>query len=86
MKYAVRLDSRARKTLDRLPGDVYGRIIRKLKAIEDDPRPPGVEKLTGMEDLYRVRVGDWRIVYAIRDRELLIIVIRIGHRREVYRR
>jgi mRNA interferase RelE/StbE len=45
----------------------------------------GVEKLAGPEDLYRVRVGDWRMVYAIRDRELVVIVIRIGHRREVYR-
>ena len=44
-----------------------------------------MEKLAGPEDLYRVRVGDWRIVYAIRDRELVVIVIRIGHRREVYR-
>lgn len=85
MKYTVRLDPRTRKALDRLPGDMRGRVVRKLQALEDDPRPPGVEKLTGPEDLYRVRVGDWRIVYAIRDRELVVIVIRIGHRREVYR-
>ncbi|MDI6774895.1 MAG: type II toxin-antitoxin system RelE/ParE family toxin [Verrucomicrobiota bacterium] len=85
MKHTVRMDSRARKTLDRLPGDMYGRVIRKLDALEENPRPFGVEKLAGPEDLYRVRVGDWRIVYAIRDRELVVIVIRIGHRREVYR-
>jgi mRNA interferase RelE/StbE len=85
MKYAVRMDSRTRKALDRLPDDMHGRVVRKLKALEDNPRPPGVEKLTGPEDLYRVRVGDWRVVYAIRDRELVVIVIRIGHRREVYR-
>ncbi len=78
MKYAVRLDSRTLKALDRLPSEIHGRVIRKLRALEADPRPPGVEKLTGMEDLYRVRVGNWRIVYAIRDRELVIIVIRIG--------
>lgn len=85
MSYTVRFDSRTRKTLDRLPDDLHGRILRKLEALQQDPRPFGVEKLAGPEDLYRVRVGDWRIVYAIRDRELVVIVIRIGHRREVYR-
>jgi len=85
MTYTVRLDPRTRKALDRLPGDIHGRVIRRLRTLEDEPRPPGVEKLSGMEDLYRVRVGDWRIVYAIRDRELVVIVIRVGHRREVYR-
>ena len=85
MKYTVRMEARVRKVLDRLPGDLYGRIIRKLDALEENPRPFGVDKLAGPEDLYRGRVGDWRIVYAIRDRELVVIVIRIGHRREVYR-
>ena len=85
MRYTVRMDSRTRKTLDRLPGDMHGRVVRKLEALEENPRPFGVEKLTGPEVLYRVRVGDWRIVYSIRDRELVVIVIRIGHRREVYR-
>lgn len=85
MKYTVRLDPRARKALDRLPDEVHGRVMRKLDALEENPRLMGVEKLAGPEDLYRVRVGDWRIVYAIRDRELVVIVVRIGHRREVYR-
>jgi len=85
MKYTVRMEPRVLKTLDRLPGDLVGRMMRKLDALEENPRPFGVEKLAGPEDLFRVRVGDWRIVYAIRDRELVVIVIRIGHRREVYR-
>ena len=85
MSDTVRFDFRTRKTLDRLPDDLHGRILRKLEVLQQDPRPSGVEKLAGPEDLYRVRVGDWRIVYAIRDRELIVIVIRIGHRREVYR-
>ena len=70
MSYTVRLDGRTAKVLDRLPGDVHARILRKLGSLEADPRPHGAEKLTGPDDLYRVRVGDWRIVYAIRDREL----------------
>ena len=85
MKYTLRMESRVRKTLDRLPGDLCGRLMRKLDALEENPRPFGVEKLAGPEDLYRVRVGDWRIVYTIRDRELVVIVIRIGNRRDVYR-
>ena len=85
MKYTVRMDAPVRKTLDRLPRNLYARVVRKLEALEENPRPFGVEKLAGSEDIYRVRVGDWRLVYAIRDRELVVIVIRIGHRREVYR-
>ena len=86
MRYTVRLNSRNRKTLDRLPNDLYGRVLRKLEALQENPRPTGVEKLAGRKDLYRVRVGDWRIVYAIHDRELVLVVIRTGHRRDVYRR
>lgn len=85
MTYSVRMDGRTRKVLDGLSGELRGRLVRKLLALEDNPRPSGVEKLSGMDDIYRVRVGDWRIVYAIRDRELVVIVIRVGHRREVYR-
>jgi mRNA interferase RelE/StbE len=85
MSYTVRFEGRTAKALDRLPGDVHTRIVRKLEALEEDPRPMGVEKLAGSGDLYRVRVGDWRIVYAIRDSELVVIVVRIGHRGDVYR-
>ena len=85
MKYTVRLNARVGKVLDRLPPDMRRRIVRRLEALEDNPRPDGVEKLAGVDDLYRVRVGTYRIVYAIRDRELVVIVVRIGHRRDVYR-
>jgi mRNA interferase RelE/StbE len=85
MRYTVRMEPSVRKVLDGLQDDMYRRIVRKLEILEENPRPMGVEKLTGPDELYRVRVGKWRIVYAIRDRELVVIVIRIGHRREVYR-
>ena len=84
MKFTVRLGPRTCKALYHLPGDVRSRVVRRLKALEADPRPQGSVKLAGAEDLYRVRVGDWRIVYAIRERELVVVVVRIGHRREVY--
>ena len=85
MSYAVTLLRDAQKALDKMDGELRSRTIRALRLLEDDPRHPGVVKMSGPEDLYRVRVGDWRIVYAIHDRELVVLVIRIGHRREVYR-
>jgi mRNA interferase RelE/StbE len=85
MKYTVRLNARVGKLLNRLPPDVRRRLVRKLAALEDNPRPRGVEKLAGVEELYRVRVGTYRIVYAIRDRELVVVIVRVGHRRDVYR-
>lgn len=85
MKYTVRLSAKTGKVLDSLSSEMRRRIIRKLEALEDNPRPHGVEKLAGVDDLYRIRVGTYRIVYAIRDQELVVIVVHIGHRRDVYR-
>ena len=61
------------------------RVARRIDGLADNPRPPGVEKLKGAEGLWRVRVGDYRVIYTVRDEVLLVLVIRIGHRREVYR-
>jgi len=85
MKHTVVITRSPQKALDRLEGDIYTRITRKLEELEDNPRPMGVEKLAGSEDLYRVRVGNWRIVYAIQDPELIVLVVKVAHRREVYR-
>jgi len=85
MKYTVRLNAQVGKVLNRLPPDMRRRLVRRLEALEDNPRPRGVEKLAGVEELYRVRVGTCRIVYAIRDRELVVVIVRVGHRRDVYR-
>ena len=85
MKYTVIISRTSQKVINRLDGDMYSRIIRKLETIEDNPRPVGIEKLAGQDNLYRVRVGDWRIVYAIQDRNLVILVVKVAHRKEVYR-
>lgn len=61
------------------------RIERKLTELIENPRPLRVKKLRGSDRTYRIRESDYRIIYEIRDRELLILVIRIGHRRDVYR-
>jgi len=83
--YTVRLTRPAQKVLDTLEERLLSRIVNALRALEADPRPPGVTKLAGAENQWRVRVGDWRIVYSILDRELVVLVLKLGHRREIYR-
>ena len=61
------------------------RIVARILALADEPRPPGCEKLAGEDDRYRVRVGRFRVVYSIADAELLVIVVRVAHRKDVYR-
>ena len=61
------------------------RIRDRIETLADNPRPPGTVKLTAEDNLYRVRVGDYRIVYRIEDKRLVVLIVRIGHRREVYR-
>ena len=84
MAYIVRLKPRAERDLDRLPIGVARRIWQKLLALEEEPRPPGAFKLEG-SDGFRIRVGDYRIVYLIDDRAQVVDVVRVAHRREVYR-
>jgi mRNA interferase RelE/StbE len=84
MKFQVILPKSVQKQLDRLANDVARRVLNRLRELEDNPRPTGVKKLKG-RTAWRVRVGDYRIIYEIHDRELQIIIITVGHRREVYR-
>lgn len=83
--YRVRFKPSADKALSKLPVAVQRRIVAVAEALADDPRPAGAVKLTGEDELYRIRVGDYRIVYQIQDRVLMVLVVRIGHRRDVYR-
>ena len=85
MAYAIKIKKSALKTIKRVEKSVKVKIWTAISELSDDPRPPGCVKMSGAEDLWRIRVGDWRIVYQIRDREMVILVVRVGHRREVYR-
>lgn len=69
--------------LERLPRDLAQQVVKALRDLEQEPRPHGVKKLTGHE-LYRIRVRDWRIVYQIRDTQLLVLVLKIASRGDVY--
>ena len=84
MRCQVIIPKSVRKKLDRFPAELTQRIVEALADLETRPRPPGCKKLKG-RDAYRVRVGDCRIIYEVHDRVLQVIVITVGHRREVYR-
>jgi mRNA interferase RelE/StbE len=84
MPYAVFLKRSAEKELEILPQEIQHRIIKRLLSLKEDPRPLGVKKLLGGER-YRLRVGDYRVLYTIEDYLHLVEVSAVGHRREVYR-
>ena len=85
MTYQVDLSKRAKRQLSKLDSDTQASIGAAIDDLAVDPRPAGVKKLKGEETVYRIRVRDHRILYEIQDDELLILVIKIGHRRDVYR-
>ncbi len=84
-EYEVRLHPEAVRAYRRLHGPLRERIRAAVDALANDPRPRGAVKLAGRDD-YRMRVSDYRIVYAVDDGDRVVIVARIAHRREVYRR
>ena len=86
MKYRVDLTPAAQKDLRRLDAPARQRILGKMVALENQPRPPGTKRLQGEDPQYRVRVGDYRVIYEIYDRELLVLVIRVAHLSFAYRR
>ena len=83
--YAVVFARSARKELQNLDPQVARRIIKQIETLVTDPRPSGVVKLEGATDLWRIRVGQWRVVYRISDREHLVDVIAVRHRSDAYR-
>ena len=83
--WQVIIHRKAEKILKRLDGDMLERIRRAIRSLANDPRPAGVKKLTGYDNLYRVRVGDWRIIYAIEEDRLIVLVLEISPRGGAYR-
>jgi len=85
MAYTILLAPPAERQLKAFTPPVQKRLIRRLKTLRDNPRPQGVKKLAGEENLFRVREGDYRIIYTIEDKELIVLVVKIGDRKEIYR-
>ncbi len=84
MVYQISFKPSAKRELAKLPNDAAERIARAIDALASQPRPPGCKKLAG-EEAWRVRIGDWRVVYQIHDARLVVLVVRVAHRRDVYR-
>lgn len=82
--YSLEIKSSAQKELDALDDAVFARIDRKILALALNPRPAGCKKLKGHKDQWRIRAGDWRVLYIIDDAARHISITRVAHRREVY--
>ena len=83
-KYTLEIKPSAGKELDALDDALFARIDRKILVLAENPRPPGCKKLRGYKDHWRIRVGDWRVLYVIDDAAKRVSVTRLAHRREVY--
>lgn len=83
-KYRITIKRSAAKELDNIPKRSLQRIVKRIQSLAENPRPQGSQKLTGQES-FRVRQGDYRIVYSVDDKNSTIDIVKIGHRREVYR-
>ena len=86
MAYSIEFKKSAQKEIANLPKRMQRRVVSAIKALADEPRPKTVRKLVGGEDYYRLRVGEYRVVYQIIDQVLLICIIRVRHRKDVYRK
>jgi mRNA interferase RelE/StbE len=85
MAYEVVLKPSAARELRKLPKPIRKRIGKKIDELAENPRLPDAKALAGAEGFLRVRAGDYRIIYTVKDRMLIVLVVRIGHRRDIYR-
>lgn len=85
MVYQIELTRSVRQSLKSLPRSILKRIDAKILSLAENPRPQDAKMLRGKQGLFRVRVGNYRIVYRVEDDRFIVLVVRIGHRREVYR-
>lgn len=86
MAYTVELSNRAKRDLAARSAELQIRIAKALRKLEANPRPSGIEKLKGEDTAYRLRAGDYRILYEVHDKILLVLVVKVRHHREVYRK
>lgn len=84
MSYRVELTTAAARQVKKLPRPARDRVLDAIVKLTEEPRPSGARKLVGEQSAWRIRVGDYRVIYDVSDEELLVLVVRAGHRREVY--
>jgi mRNA interferase RelE/StbE len=85
MAYQVIIQPSAVKAIRKLDRDTQAKVVRLLEALALEPRPVGVVKMAGDDNLWRVRIGDYRVVYEIHDRKLIVLIVRVADRKDVYR-
>jgi mRNA interferase RelE/StbE len=85
-KYEVKIQESAQKTINKLDEAVRLLLLKRIATLADNPRPHGVEKMKEEDGLYRVRAGLFRIVYSIKDAQLLVLVVKVGLRKDVYKK
>lgn len=85
MSYSIVFVPSAQRSLQQIEKRDQKRIVARIDALAEDPYPPGARKLSGGTAEFRIRIGDYRVIYSVNDVEILVVVIRIGHRKDVYR-
>jgi mRNA interferase RelE/StbE len=85
MAYAIEFVPSARRQLQKLPREVQLKLSQRIGSLSVDPHPIGSRKLKGSDELWRIRVSDYRVIYEVQDKILVVLVVRVAHRREVYR-
>ena len=84
-EYSIVFARSARKELQALDPTVANRVIRRIESLAATPRPPGCKKLEGSDNLWRIRIGDWRVIYSVDDRKRVVDISAVRHRRDAYR-
>jgi mRNA interferase RelE/StbE len=84
-KYKIEVSATAERQLKKIRREDTIRILRSISLLAGEPRPSGCRKLSGYDDIYRIRIGHYRVIYEIDGKRIIIVILKIGHRREVYR-
>jgi mRNA interferase RelE/StbE len=84
-RYTVQYSRAAAEDFESLPAETQERVAVAVDGLKENPRPPGCKKLTGSKNKYRIRVGQYRVIYEIYDKEILVLIVRIAHRKDAYR-
>ncbi|MBO1351294.1 MAG: type II toxin-antitoxin system RelE/ParE family toxin [Hormoscilla sp. GUM202] len=85
--YSIIFSSQARRSLRSLPSNIRQRINAQIMALAEDPRPPGTRAMQGYSrGLLRLRVGDYRVIYRVDDDQIMVVIVKVGHRSKIYRR
>lgn len=83
--YRIEVTRSAEKRLQGLPRTDQLRVLRAILGLSDSPYPAGCRKLSGYADVFRIRIGHYRVIYSVSERKLIVLVLKIGHQRDVYR-